>query len=120
MGVGTDDRFSGYGEILQEHAVTNTIATTREPATVTLAKRLQITMVIAVNVTDLQGLVVHHDDRSRLHPIHAHLLEGQCCGCAGRVLIQRVGKLNFQWLPRFGELFQSSGRIGQKNYLCDV
>jgi len=49
----------------------------REPAAVSLAEGLEVAMVVAVDVADLQGLVIHDDHRSGLHAIHAHLLEGQ-------------------------------------------
>ncbi len=77
-------------------------------------------MVVAVDIADLQGLVIHHDNGSGLHPIHAHFFEGKRGGSAGSVLIEGMGELDFQWLPRFGELLQSPGCVSQEDFLCDI
>ena len=120
VGIGAEHRLAGNREVLQEHAVADTVAAAREPAAVFLGEAFKIAVVVAVDVADLQRLVIHHDDGGGLHPIHAHLFESERGGRARGILVKGVGELDLQWLPRFGQLSGFPGRVGQEDFLCNV
>ena len=95
MTVGADKSLAGLAKTLQMDLMADTVAGTGEPNTVLGGDGLQITVVITVFKTALQGIMVHvGNTQFCLNPGNSHGLEFQIRHGTGGILCQ--GLINSQ------------------------